>query len=126
MEIAVFIQNIQEERAEVALHIFSNPSDNGTMNGKALTERFELTDRALEEMPTWPNVRHLTTYTNSYIIFGGYSISLYSIRFYRKLFCICSYTRVRQKMKKYQQEEEQKYSSLSLHFKYNTKFSGKF
>ena len=56
MEIAVFIQNIQEERAEVALHIFSNPSDNGTMNGKALTERFEMTDRALEEMPTWPNV----------------------------------------------------------------------
>ena len=58
MEIAVFIQNIQEERAEVALHIFSNPSDNGTMNGKALTERFEMTDRALEEMPTWPNVSY--------------------------------------------------------------------
>ena len=57
MEIAVFIQNIQEERAEVALHIFSNPSDNGAMNGKALTERFEMTDRALEEMPTWPNVK---------------------------------------------------------------------
>ena len=57
MEVAVFIQNIQEERAEVALHIFSNPSDNGAMNGKALTERFEMTDRALEEMPTWPDVR---------------------------------------------------------------------
>ena len=59
MEIAVFIQNIQEERAEVALHIFSNPSDNGAMNGKALTERFEMTDRALEEMPTWPNVKYI-------------------------------------------------------------------
>ena len=59
MEIAVFIQNIQEERAEVALHIFSNPSDNGAMNGKALTERFEMTDRALEEMPTWPNVKFM-------------------------------------------------------------------
>ena len=59
MEIAVFIQNIQEERAEVALHIFSNPSDNGAMNGKALTERFEMTDRALEEMPTWPNVKFI-------------------------------------------------------------------
>ena len=32
------------------------PSDNGTMNGQALTERFEMTDRALQEMPTWPNV----------------------------------------------------------------------
>ena len=76
MEIAVFIQNIQEERAEVALHIFSNPSDNGTMNGKALTERFELTDRALEEMPTWPNVRYLTIYSISYIMY--HFIFLYS------------------------------------------------
>ena len=62
MEIAVFIQNIQEERAEVALHIFSNPSDNGAMNGKALTERFEMTDRALEEMPTWPNVKFINNH----------------------------------------------------------------
>ena len=75
MEIAVFIQNIQEERAEVALHIFSNPSDNGTMNGKALTERFELTDRALEEMPTWPNVIYLTSFAFSYMIFRGLSLS---------------------------------------------------
>ena len=60
MEIAVFIQNIQEERAEVALRIFSNPSNNEALEGKAgkaLAERFEMTDRALEEMPTWPNVR---------------------------------------------------------------------
>ena len=71
MEIAVFIQNIQEERAEVALHIFSNPSDNGAMNGKALTERFEMTDRALEEMPTWPDVRIDKNFTTPY-----YSISL--------------------------------------------------
>ena len=57
MEIAVLIQNIQEERAEVALHIFSNQSNNRAIIGKALTERFEMTDRALEEVPTWPNVR---------------------------------------------------------------------
>ena len=50
MEIALFIQNIQEERGEVALHIFSNQS-------RSLTERFQMTDRALEEVPTWPNVR---------------------------------------------------------------------
>ena len=56
MEIAVFIQNIQEERAEVALHIFSNQS-------RALTERFQMTDRALEEVPTWPNVRSKKTVT---------------------------------------------------------------
>ena len=54
------------------MHIFSNPSDNGTMNGKALTERFELTDRALEEMPTWPNVRYLTTYAVFYMMLGDY------------------------------------------------------
>ena len=57
MEIALFIQNIQEERAEVAMHIFGNQSEHSAMNAKALTERFEMTDRALEEMPTWPNVR---------------------------------------------------------------------
>ena len=50
MEIAVFIQNIQEERAEVALHIFNNQS-------RALSERFRMTDRALEEVPTWPKVK---------------------------------------------------------------------
>ena len=57
MEIAVFIQNIQEERAEVALYIFSNQSSKDTTRKKALTERFQMTDHALEEMPTWPHVR---------------------------------------------------------------------
>ena len=63
MEIAVFIQNIQEERAEVALYIFSNQTSatiNATMmkNEKrlGLAERFRQTDRALEEVPTWPDV----------------------------------------------------------------------
>lgn len=63
MEIAVFIQNIQEERAEVALYIFSNQTSakiNSTMNKAGnrmgLAERFQQTDRALEEVPTWPNV----------------------------------------------------------------------
>ena len=62
MEIALFIQNIQEERAEVALHIFSSQSNDTSMNRtmaqqKGLTERFRTTDRALEDMPTWPDVR---------------------------------------------------------------------
>ena len=57
MEIAVFIQNIQEERAEVALYIFSNQSSKDATRKKALTERFQMTDHALEEMPTWPHVR---------------------------------------------------------------------
>ena len=65
MEIAVFIQNIQEERAEVALYIFStqinvNVTANSTMNEQGnsigLAERFQQTDRALEEVPTWPDV----------------------------------------------------------------------
>jgi len=57
MEIAVFIQNIQEERGEVALHIFSQqPFSN--ISSRHLTERFQMTDRALEEVPTWPNVSH--------------------------------------------------------------------
>ena len=63
MEIAVFIQNIQEERAEVALYIFSNQTSatiNATMNKEGnrmgLAERFQQTDRALEEVPTWPDV----------------------------------------------------------------------
>ena len=48
MEIAVFIQNIQEERAEVALYIFSNQTSatiNATMNKEGnrmgLAERFQ-------------------------------------------------------------------------------------
>ena len=64
MEIAVFIQNIQEERAEVALYIFSNQTSatiNSTMNKDGnrmgLAERFQQTDRALEEVPTWPDVK---------------------------------------------------------------------
>ena len=63
MEIALFIQNIQEERAEVALYIFSNQTSatiNATMNKDGnrmgLAERFQQTDRALEEVPTWPDV----------------------------------------------------------------------
>ena len=68
MEIAVFIQNIQEERAEVALYIFStqinvNVSGNSTMNkvgnSMGLAERFQQTDRALEEVPTWPDVTNI-------------------------------------------------------------------
>ena len=62
MEVAVFIQNIQEERAEVALYIFRDQSNNDAIRKKALTERFQMTSRALEEVPTWPNVR-----TNNYI-----------------------------------------------------------
>ena len=61
MEVALFIQNIQEERAEVALHIFGSQSNDTSMNDamkqKGLTERFQMTDRALEDVPTWPNVR---------------------------------------------------------------------
>ncbi|XP_071748838.1 uncharacterized protein [Lepeophtheirus salmonis] len=67
MEIAVFIQNIQEERAEVALYIFSNQTNvkiNSTMNTAGnrmgLSERFQQTDRALEEVPTWPNLYDTT------------------------------------------------------------------
>ena len=63
MEIAVFIQNIQEERAEVALYIFSNQTSaqinetvHQTGNKKSLEDRFQQTDRALEEVPTWPDV----------------------------------------------------------------------
>ena len=57
MEVAVFIQNIQEERAEVALYIFRDQSTNDAIRKKALTERFQMTSRALDEVPTWPNVR---------------------------------------------------------------------
>ena len=71
MEIAVFIQKIQEERAEVALHMFSNHSANGAMKGIALTDRFEMTDRAVEEMPTWPKVRSNKLYF--------FKISIYSL-----------------------------------------------
>lgn len=63
MEIAVFIQNIQEERAEVALYIFSNQTSaqinetvHQTGNKKSLEDRFQQTDRALEEVPTWPDL----------------------------------------------------------------------
>ena len=78
MEIAVFIQNIQEERAEVALYIFTNQTnnvinktivnldnkysfddvkkENPNRNRMGIQERFSQTDRALEEVPTWPNV----------------------------------------------------------------------
>ena len=94
MEIAVFIQNIQEERAEVALYIFTNQTNsnlnqsiilsnnrcsratttttalslsfyirysfndvnNPNRNRMGIQERFSQTDRAPEEVPTWPNV----------------------------------------------------------------------
>ena len=71
MEIALFIQNLQEERAEVALFIFTKQSDAHfnltelrTNKSMSIQERFSQTDRALEEVPTWPNVslnhyRHL-------------------------------------------------------------------
>ena len=94
MEIAVFIQNIQEERAEVALYIFLNNSNANFDMSEVLSnnnrwavmmwvlwwefwkssehdfslgiqERFSKTDRALEEVPTWPNVRKLEK------LFGG-------------------------------------------------------
>ena len=63
MEIAVFIQRLQEERAEVALQIFSNKANSKSNNDKKnqmtriMEERFQMTDRALEEIPTWPIVR---------------------------------------------------------------------
>ena len=63
VEIAVFIQNIQEERAEVALYIFSNQTSatiNATMNKEGnrmgLAERFQQTDRALEDPRPCPVV----------------------------------------------------------------------
>ena len=70
----MFIQNIQEERAEVALYIFTNQTNNvinntismssnmysravdPNRNRMGIQERFSQTDRALEEVPTWPNV----------------------------------------------------------------------
>jgi len=92
MEIALFIQNIQEERAEVALYIFTNQSDsnmtevkynenrtisdmdmmesNITLTGlendenrRGIQERFRQTDRALEEVPTWPDIDKSLTMT---------------------------------------------------------------
>ena len=88
MEIALFIQNIQEERAEVALYIFPNQTENNNItlwnkpavmttnhssqpfyyrlphlstlpsnphrNRMGIQERFSQTDRALEEVPSWP------------------------------------------------------------------------
>ena len=80
MEIALFIQNIQvsnhiiiftlatvhvqEERAEVALFIFTKQSGASfnltalrtNQTNMSIQERFSQTDRALEEVPTWPNV----------------------------------------------------------------------
>ena len=89
MEIALFIQNIQEERAEVALYIFTNQTENNNItlwskptvmrtnqsisqpiyvphlstlpsnphrNRMGIQERFSQTDRALEEVPSWPQV----------------------------------------------------------------------
>ena len=69
MEIALFIQNIQEERAVVALYIFTNQTENKNItlwnlstlpsnphSRMGIQERFSQTDRALEEVPSWPQV----------------------------------------------------------------------
>ena len=47
MEIALFIQNIQEERAEVALFIFTNQSSSATAAQKKLN-RFKIYNQAGE------------------------------------------------------------------------------
>ena len=50
MEIALFIQNLQEERAEVALFIFTKQTDAKFLSTQfSIQERFSQTDRALEE-----------------------------------------------------------------------------
>ena len=49
-----FITNLQRERTEVAYYIFTY--GNHTAHAKSnLTERFLITDEAVEEL-TWPNV----------------------------------------------------------------------
>ena len=55
---------LQEERAEVALFIFTKQSGASfnltalrtNQTNMSIQERFSQTDRALEEVPTWPNV----------------------------------------------------------------------
>ena len=52
-----FITNMQRERSEVAFKIFTNGKHTLAQN---LTERFTITDEALEMMP-WPEVKQGTT-----------------------------------------------------------------
>ena len=71
MEIALFIQNIQEERAEVALFIFTNQSTAATdtqreKNRLGIMERFKQTDQALEDVPTWPNVENILLFFRAF------------------------------------------------------------
>ena len=47
-----FITNLQSERSEVAFHIFTNGKQTLALN---LSERFTITDNALEHMP-WPTI----------------------------------------------------------------------
>ena len=47
-----FITNLQSERSEVAFHIFTNGKQTLALN---LSERFTITDNALEQMP-WPTI----------------------------------------------------------------------
>ena len=47
-----FITNLQRERSEVAFHIFTDGKQTLALN---LSERFTITDDALEQMP-WPRI----------------------------------------------------------------------
>ena len=47
-----FITNLQRERSEVAFHIFTYGQQKLALN---LSERFTMTDDALEQMP-WPSI----------------------------------------------------------------------
>ena len=47
-----FITNLQSERSEVAFHIFTNGKQTLALN---LSERFTITDNALEQM-SWPTI----------------------------------------------------------------------
>ena len=47
-----FITNLQRERSEVAFHIFTYGKQTLALN---LSERFTITDEALEQMP-WPRI----------------------------------------------------------------------
>ena len=49
-----FITNLQKERSEVAFHIFTYGKQSLALN---LSERFTITDEALETMP-WPQIKN--------------------------------------------------------------------
>ena len=58
-----FVTNLQRERSEVAFHIFTNGKQTLAIN---LTERFTITDNALEQMP-WPTItKKCTMYKEMY------------------------------------------------------------